>query len=305
MCGHGRKDREIVKMKRILCILAAALVLMSLCGAANAADEYTYTVRVYAGNMGTIGGSEVFAVSGLPYGTEWGFDIGQIQVTNEKYYVKGIRESGLDNDTVSGAAFRVERDMDFVVAYGVKGSEVAYTVSFVRASDGAELAPSVTYYGNVGDKPVVACKFIDGYYPQSYNITGTLGENAAANQFTFRYAPRPVITVTPEPGTQQQQQQQVWYPVRPANAGTQQAGTTVPAGGGTEQPGQTEQEPEEGFPAEPEDILDLDVPQAGPGSTTQQQSHVDTALIVGASAAGLAAVVLALWYFLTRKKSQS
>ena len=51
-----------------------------------------------------------------------------------KYYVKGIRESGKGTEEVSEtgsgqrvAAFTVDKDQDYVVAYGVLTNPVAYT----------------------------------------------------------------------------------------------------------------------------------------------------------------------------------
>ena len=43
-----------------------------------------------------------------------------------------------------------------------------YTVNYVDAN-GNKLADSKTYYGNVGDEPVIAYLYIDGYIPSSYN----------------------------------------------------------------------------------------------------------------------------------------
>ena len=40
---------------------------------------------------------------------------------NSKYYVKGIRLSGRDNNTVAQSAFLVSGDQDYVVAYGIPG----------------------------------------------------------------------------------------------------------------------------------------------------------------------------------------
>ena len=46
-------------------------------------------------------------------------------------------------------------------------------------TDGNKLAESRTYYGNVGDEPVIAYLYIDGYIPDSYNQTGKLSSNAS------------------------------------------------------------------------------------------------------------------------------
>ncbi len=65
---------------------------------------------------------------------------------------------------------------------------MAYTVQY-KDADGNELAESQTFYGNVGDKPVVAYRYIENYVPQALALTKTLSENAAENVFTFTYAP--------------------------------------------------------------------------------------------------------------------
>ena len=286
-------------MKRLISLFSVLVVLASVAApvcASAAGYPYTYTVRVFAGNMGNIGGSEMVSTDNLSYGDEWSFDIGQISLTNDKYYVKGIRESGLDNDEVSSAAFQVTQDMDFVVAYGVKGNEVAYTVSFVRDSDGSQLADPVTYYGNVGDKPVVACKFIDGYYPRYYNITGTLKENADSNQFVFRYAPQPLsgtATAAVPAGN--------WNPVNPNAAqnanqnnanqpvnGGQEDTTVAPPGEGNTSPGG------ETFPPQPESILDMDVPLAEAESQGKNKLPGWIVLLLALAAAGLISIPFVL-----------
>ena len=76
--------------------------------------------------------------------------------------------------------------MDFVVAYGIEGHQVSYTVKYVDES-GKSLIPDNVFRGNVGDKPVVAYKFIDGYAPKALGLTKTLSDNAAENVFTFVY----------------------------------------------------------------------------------------------------------------------
>ena len=103
-----------------------------------------------------------------------------------RYYVKGIRLSGRDNNTVDASAFRVEGDRDYVVAYGIRGDMVSYVVNY-QDEAGNALAESQNYYGNVGDKPVVAFRYVEGYEPMAYNLTKTLVSNEAENVFTFIY----------------------------------------------------------------------------------------------------------------------
>lgn len=77
-------------------------------------------------------------------------------------------------------------DADYIVAYGVLGDAVQYTVSYVDEA-GNNLAQPETFYGNVSDRPVAAFRYFEGYQPQAYNLTGTLKEKSVENQFTFRY----------------------------------------------------------------------------------------------------------------------
>ena len=96
---------------------------------------------------------------------------------------------------LKNSSFEVTGDQEYVVAYGIKGDQVAYTINYQDAN-GNKLADSQTFYGNVGDKPVVAYTYIDGYTPEYRNLTKTLSANAAENVFTFNYLPYETVTVT-------------------------------------------------------------------------------------------------------------
>ena len=185
------------KTRRFLSMLAAfCLILTASVPALAAEDDYTYTVRIYSGKQGSIEGSDVKEYTGLHYGDRVSF-YPQSQVSlndDSKYYVRGLRESGKDNsESVAAASFTVTGDADYVVAYGLLGSAVQYTVRYVDAN-GAELLPSETFYGNVGDSPVIAYRFVEGYQPQAYNLTGELYADASQNVYTFTY--RQVTTST-------------------------------------------------------------------------------------------------------------
>ena len=202
-------------MKKIICglclLIAAALFLpsaLSLSTAEIKADEgYTYMIRIYAGKEGTFDTAASYRTQKGVIGTveEDGayisykdvkpgdvilFDAADVVLKEgSKYYVKEIRESGKDNYDLEYpqlSAFQVKGDEDYVVAYALAGSSVAYTVNYIDVY-GKELSSSRTYYGNVGDKPVIAYRYLEGYYPQTYNLTGVLSENAADNVFTFVY----------------------------------------------------------------------------------------------------------------------
>lgn len=194
------------KLRQILTFVVA-FCMMFQCSLLSvfADDEYTYTVTFYAGNQGTFAdGAGKIVMSNLKYGALVSFDVqkdGVVTLNNsDKYYVKGLRKSGRDNSETdeleaSRYSVTVKGDADYVVAYGIKGNQVAYTVNYQDAN-GKELLASNTYYGNVGDKPVVAYQYVEGYTPQALALTKTLSENSAENVFTFRYTPIGTTVVT-------------------------------------------------------------------------------------------------------------
>ena len=204
--------------------LAFVLVLCLSFGGSSVrvfAEEYTYQVTFYSGNQGAFCSTEglyvnnmesgsdysavlrngAITVSGLKRGDIVSFDVqsGAVELPEDsKYYIRGVRQSGRDNDTVQSSAFHVEGDAEYVVAYGIRGNLASYTVQY-QDTEGNILAPSRTYYGNVGDKPVVAYLYVEGYNPQTLALTKTLSENEAENVFTFVYTPVPTEVIT-EPG---------------------------------------------------------------------------------------------------------
>lgn len=197
-------------MKKSLKYFTAALIMVVsiFSQSTNAkAFSYTYTVSFSAGGQGSINGGiqvrkasgnsssvsieskgDKVVVNGLEYGDVISCDAqGNVSLNeNSKYYVKGIRLSGRDNNTVAQSAFLVSGDQDYVVAYGIPGELAEYTVNYVDAN-GNKLADSKTYYGNVGDEPVIAYLYIDGYIPSSYNQSGKLVSDASKNIFNFVY----------------------------------------------------------------------------------------------------------------------
>lgn len=206
------------KCRRLLTGLLTFCMVFQLCAVHSLAAEenrpYTYRITFYAGNQGVFSdtaGIEVVdtdnrlvtsevsiyadassvRVEGLKAGYTVSFvDIQGSAVTlreNSTYYVRGLRKGGYDNETVDRPAFVVEQDQDYVVAYGIRGDMVSYTIHYEDTA-GNTLSPGRTYYGNAGDRPVVAFLYIEGYEPQAYNLTRTLSKNEAENIFTFVYS---------------------------------------------------------------------------------------------------------------------
>ena len=192
-------------MKRWKKLLVSLLTVLMTIGASTmsvmAANGYTYKVTLSAGNKGTINGQAKEERDSLVAGSTVTFNLKDVQVTDDKYYVKGIRLSGRDNEEAlaSPVLDNVTGDADYVVAYGIKKDMVAYTVNYQDAS-GKALAESQTFYGNVGDKPIVAYQYIENYIPDALALTKTLSNNVSENVFTFTYKPgatdRVVTTTT-------------------------------------------------------------------------------------------------------------
>lgn len=271
----GMKERRKQKggMKAVTMLMAACLV----CGMGQKAEaaEYTYTLRLFAGAQGvlsddviqritdtgaqvSIENGEICVVSGLHYGTQVVFDVQKgVTISNDsKYYNKGFRVSGEDNSSskLANPSITVTEDQDYVMAYGIQGETVAYTVNYLDG-DGNVLFPPATYYGNVGDKPVVAYQYVEGWQPQAYNLGKTLVTDASQNVFDFIYTPVPTEVTT----------NTVVVPGQPAPEGAAPEGTVpeVPAPPAPEEPVPAEEDiPDEDTPTddEPADYRDLDEP---------------------------------------------
>ena len=334
------------RMRKFLVTLAAAGMALSLVMPAQATEvkDYmngeAYQVRIFAGNQGEFKGDGSVKVYRSGSGNV--FDPGSIDVypaegedengnkyEYEKYYVKGIKPSGLDVSDLSNPSFMdIDKDMDYVVVYGIQGEMVEYTINYVDAN-GTPLADSRTYRGNVGDKPIVPYLYIEGYMPQAYSLTKTLLEDVSQNVFTFRYTR--VTTGTGGGGgggdTTVYDEQTVTTtnttPVIVPGAGGDAAGgagggvTVVPGDGGAADAGAAGDAGEAAAPAEPEQLVDLDdeeVPLANvPGSDggglgigSEPGSffvNMPPAVIVGIVSMAVL-VVAAAWYLIFKRKKK-
>ena len=108
-----------------------------------------------------------------------------------KYFMAGVKLAGDDNSGANTSEIKLDgmykdKDLEFVVAYGMKGSMVSYTIHYV-GTDGTEIRDADTFYGVAGDNVVVSYKYVDGYIPQALTGVATLSSNAADNDFTFVY----------------------------------------------------------------------------------------------------------------------
>lgn len=205
-----------MRRKLITILLMALLMVMASAVVCFAADgDYTYKVKVHAGNVGTYKGDKSWNKTCKP-GESVYITIKDVKVTNDKYYVRGFRIAGHDNDETerndagnaqpsgfTSATFNANADVSYEVAYGIKGSMVSYLVKYVD-TDGNALTPDGSdsetdeYFGMVGDKPVVSYRYVDGYTPDAYNLSKTLSSDSDKNVFTFTYTKNG--TETPDNG---------------------------------------------------------------------------------------------------------
>lgn len=124
------------------------------------------------------------------------------EVQFSKYYVKGLRMSGMDR-VLHKYTFPVEYDETFVVAYGV-GDVVPYVVNYVNKNpdegdsnntfanpeDGSKYTiDSITCYAPANEELYVAYRNIPGYTPNTYNYHTKSLNSSASNpyEFTFYY----------------------------------------------------------------------------------------------------------------------
>lgn len=174
--------------------VATALIVIMMTAQSFAAEDYSYKMRVSAGNNGE------FLIADGSTATEVVYRIGadsgeafpeigtaNVRVTNDKYVVVGFREAGRDTIMATVPAATTEKsDKSYVAVYGIRSSLVRYTVRYLDA-DGSPLMADAVYYGPAGSQVMVSFKYIEGYAPTAYNLTKTLTENADENVLAFRY----------------------------------------------------------------------------------------------------------------------
>jgi hypothetical protein len=315
-------------MVRNIAVVAVAAVLMIVALAAFqsersfAAKDYKYTVTVYSGEQGTFNGKKVWTKQ-----CEEGelvtitFKKLGFKLKNKKYYARGFRITGHDNDETTGSqtmTFKVDSDVSYAVAYGIKGNLVSYTVKYLDKETDESLRSDDTFYGMPGDKPVVSFRYIDGYEPDTYNITKTLSKDESKNVMYFYYTKAGTGTNEEEGegGNEGQDQGQGQgqggnnpVPAGPAAPGTQNnpAGTNVNPNPGdntniddgrtpTTNPGDNN-----GNNDGPTQIQDDDKPTASP----DEEGAVNPALIAGGIGVAALLALLALLHFLKKKKSEA
>ena len=283
------------RLKKLFIMMMSLTVFLSL--AYTQVCAYGYKVTLYTGNQGTINSQNEMSIN-VSKGQMVSLDLSQIELPQDsKYYVKGIRLSGHDSvDNLDPATFVVNGDLDYVVVYGVKGNQVAHTIRYVD-ENGKQLSEDTVLYGNVGDKPVVAYKYIDSYIPQAYALTKTLVENEKENVFTFTYKPgetgeiientnivTTVISTTPS-----------------TNANQGNNGTGNATGGTQNNDGDTTTAGDEDVPQGLVDLDDEDTPKSNISVNNKKNSSTP---IYAGIAISLAAIVGIIVAFMTIRKKR-
>ena len=311
---------------RLFTIVLSVILLSGMgCLSVFAADEFgedykaTYTISVYSGKEGSFGGDTVKTVE-ANYGDTVTVDLdGGVTVAgskkldldfavngDSKYYPRGLKDAGHDNDETSRLGYRVinrtvTEDMSFSVAYGLKGGMVKYTVRYID-EDGNVLHPTGTYYGMEGDYPVVSFKYVEGYAPDAYNLGKTLSKNEADNVFTFTYSESDL--------TAAEQQAAAAAPVTVivrggGNAGNTGGGANAGAGANNANGGTAigdNATPRAGAP----NVVDLDngdVPQAQLPEDEASELDIQHLLGIILGGAGLLALIAALVIALIKRRN--
>ncbi|MCI9217559.1 MAG: MucBP domain-containing protein [Dorea sp.] len=302
-------------------LLILSMLIMTIGQTAFA--EYTYTVKIYAGKQGTIsqdgitvpagatvtGGGKEIVISGLKYDqTVYISPQACAKAADSRYYVKGVRISGRDNSEAENVAstFDVDGDRAYVIAYGISGDMVPYTVNYVDG-DGNILLASDTYYGNVGERQYVSARYVDGYLPQAYNLVKTLQSNTVENTFEFVYTPVNTPAAETPQTTTPAGDAGAAAPAAPAgDAGAADAGAVTPGPEG-------EVEDLTAVPDEdvPQNLVDLDnedeqVPLANTDLGKQERPGTRMSYLpiyVGIGSAAVLGLILSALYLNKRRKA--
>ena len=204
-------------IKRCASLLLMLLFISNM--AVNAFADTKYMLRLYGGDpsVGALKTDQNAGKTELDHTDKVDFYVGTDYVTinDDKYYAKGIRESGKDerNDgnnvqtsyiaaegtvnegKISGLS--VSRDQDYVVVYGIKGIQVQFTIRCVDAATGA-LLQTLTYWGDPGDRPRITLPYIEGYNPptQIGMTPSPLSTDPSQNIWNARYTRITTTTTT-------------------------------------------------------------------------------------------------------------
>lgn len=174
-------------MSCLLCVISLCLSCIMHVSYAMADEPYDYTITLSAGDGTFSDGSSEKTFSQKSGTLNLDEYIATVKPASDRYYVKGIALAGHD-ELASPLITSVTADQRYVIVWGVAKDQVSYRVSYVDVN-GQQLLPDTILYGNTGDKPVAAYRYIEGYLPQASSITKTLSTNESQNVLTFVYEP--------------------------------------------------------------------------------------------------------------------
>lgn len=258
------------------------------------AADRNYEINFYGGNGGSVSGTV-----GGPYTAGSGTVSFPNVTPKDGYYFKGYIESGKDPrnyEQYPGSA-PTDRDRDYVAVYGIRGTEVRYTVQYLLYNTTTKLAPDGVFYAGIGDKPISSYIYIEGYQPYQRS-TKTIVADESQNILYCYYTAIPAGTTTTTTTTTTTAGgggggaavaagaagagANVANPAGAGNAANPAGNAVNPSGAGNavNPAGGAAATPQENAaPAAPqyqqtEDILDLDVPLAAPdfGGVVGQQA---------------------------------
>ena len=266
----------------LLCAISVCLSWTIPVSNAMADEPYHYTITLSAGDGTFSDGSSEKTFTQNDGALNLEQYIATVEPVSDRYYVKGTALAGHD-ELISPLITNVTADQHYVIVYGVAKDQVSYRVSYLD-TNGQQLLPDTILYGNVGDKPVAAYKYIEGYLPQTSSITKTLSNNESDNVLTFVYEHIASTTMSSNaPGE---------------NLSSMQNNT--PETTQIQAAANEELLNEDGLPlAKPTEIIDLD-DNENPLASSEQSSNSDSTPIV-LGIIGLIALV-AFFVYLGRKR---
>lgn len=191
------------KRIKIQVSLMAALLFTALLPAVNLmADTRTYTLTVRAGNVGVFDTEKYASVDGLvevtenyikyqiPRGksmTEQGYTSGDAQL-NALFRSIVKTEESYSLRTIKGLADKkITKNTDYVLDYGKLVEPVPYSIYYVDAVSGEQIAAPTLSYGNKGDVIAdIVPLALAGYESTDTAVSLTLDADAE-NSVTFSY----------------------------------------------------------------------------------------------------------------------
>ncbi len=282
---------------------------------AGNAGEFTSQYQEYAVNtLGAVEAGEKKIVYEVAPGSAYP-DLPQAgDIASSGYYVLPAQNWGPSDETVS-------KRSEYVVQYGRLADGVEYTVMFVDAASGEQVALPEIAMGNVGDTVTYTAKQVPDYKLDSEQQASlVLGEDSSQNIITFTYSSAKVSGVEEtvrveyvDGGTtiEYQERENIIYneaAVAGGAGGDAQAGQDENAEG--EDDGDVVTIPDEETPLGDGGEL------AGDGQDTVKIEEEDSPLsnlrmdspnkmVMGAIVAGAAAVLLAVIWVIVKKKSRN